>query len=183
MRVAGVVATALVATTVWGCGGGTDDDVVAEPAADQQVDPELRTDVEEAYLAYWALVGRLESETPGQDAELAERATGTALTKLTSEMAMLELAGQVNVHGESYEHQVLSVEVTESGPDQAVLRDCFVDDSTLVDRESREPVPGEEQGPKTTLLEVTLVMRDTWQVQEIQVVDTFDGATPESCVG
>lgn len=182
MRVAGVVATALVATTVWGCGAGNDDDVVAEPAADQ-ADPEVRTDVEEAYLAYWALVGRLESETPGQDAELAERATGTALTKLTSEMAMLELAGQVNVHGEVYEHRVLSVEVTESGPEQAVLRDCFVDDSTLVDRTTREPVPGEEQGPTTALLEVTLVMRDTWQVQEIEVVDTFDGATPESCVG
>jgi hypothetical protein len=172
-----VVATALVATTVWGCGGGDGDDVVAEPAAGTAV----RSDVEEAYLAYWAMVGRLESELPGQDAEIAERATGPALTELTSEMAMLELSGQLNVHNDDYDHQVLSVEVDESGTDTAVLRDCFVNDATLIDRESREPVPEVAQGPVTELLEVTLVMRDTWQIQQIETLEKFDGATPESC--
>jgi len=177
MRVVGVVATALVATTVWGCGGGEGDDVVAQPAAGTAV----RSDVEEAYLAYWSMVGRLESELPGQDAEIAERATGPALTELTSEMAMLELAGQLNIHDDEYDHQVLSVEVDENGTDTATLRDCFVNDATLVDRASGEPVPGDDQATVTELLEVTLVMRDTWQIQQIETLETFDGATPESC--
>ena len=167
---------AMVATTIWGCGGGGDD-VVAEPAAV----PAARTDVEQAYTAYWAMVTRLETQLPGQDAEIAERATGPALVELTSEMAMLELGSQLNLHGDRYEHRVMSVDIDGASSTEAVLRDCFVDDTTLVDRESGAPVPGEDQGATTTLLEVTLVSRDTWQVQTIETLDTFDGVTPESC--
>jgi hypothetical protein len=172
-----VVATALVATAVWGCGGGGGEDVVAEPATATAA----KTEVEQAYLAYWDMVGRLEREKPGQDAEIADRATGPALVALTSQMAMLELSGQLNLHEDGYEHQVLSVEVEGTSATEAVVRDCFVDDTTLVDRETLEPVTGKNDGVTTQLLEVRLVVRDTWQVQEVVTVETFEGATPESC--
>jgi hypothetical protein len=171
-----VIAVVALAITISGCGGG-DDDVVAEPAAVTA----KKNDVEQAYLAYWDLVGRLESEEPTQDPDLARMATGPALTKITSELAMLELSEQLNLHGDAYEHRVLSVDVGDASSTEATLRDCFVDDTRLVERESGDPVAGDDQGTTTQLLEVTLVSRDTWQVQAIETVDTFDGAARESC--
>lgn len=168
---------ALVATTVWGCGGGDGDDVEAAPAAGETA----KAEVERAYVAYWDMVGRLESEMPSQDAEIADRATGAALVQLTSQMAMLEMSSQLNRHDDRYEHEVLSVEIAGDGGAEAVVHDCFVDDTVLIDRETLDPVPGVDQGITTQLLEATLVSRDSWQVQEIEVVETFDGARPRSC--
>jgi hypothetical protein len=172
-----VVAVAFLAITVSGCGSGDDDDVVAEPAAVTA----RKSEVEQAYLSYWDLVGRLESEEPTQDPDLARLATGPALTKITSELAMLEVSEQLNRHGSGYEHRVLSVTVDGADSREATLRDCFVDDTTLVERDGGDPVAGAEQGPTTQLLEVTLVSRDTWQVQSIETVDTFDGADRSAC--
>jgi hypothetical protein len=179
MRVPGAVVTAIAAIAVSGCGGGDDDDVVAEPAAMTAE----KADVEQAYLAYWDMVTRIETTAPTQDPEIAELTTGPALVKLTSEIGMLELSNQLNLHEDGYEHRVLSVELDGAGSDEATLHDCFVDDATVVDRTTLDPVPGEDQGPTTMLLEVTLVSRETWQVETLETLETFDGATPASCNG
>lgn len=177
MRVLGVIAAAIVAITVSGCGAGDDDDVVAEPAAVT----EMESDVEQSYLAYWDMVTRLESESPTQDPEIAQLTTGPALVKLTSELAMLELSDQVNRHGPRYEHQVLSVDLGDgTGSSEATLRDCFVNDTTVVDRETGDPL-ADQPGTTTALLEVTMVSREAWQVQTVETLDTFDGASPRSC--
>ena len=177
MRVLGVIATAIVAITVSGCGAGDDDDVVAEPAAVTA----MESDVEQAYLAYWDMVTRLESESPTQDPEIAELTTGPALVKLTSELAMLELSDQVNQHGPGYEHQVLSVDLGDGATSsEATLRDCFVNDTTVVGRETGDPV-ADQPGTTTALLEVTMVSREAWQVQSIETLDSFDGDSPRSC--
>jgi hypothetical protein len=176
MRVAVVVAMAVLAITMSGCGDG-DDDVVAEPAAMTAT----RSEVEQAYMDYWELVGRLETVEPTQDPQLARLATGPALTEITSELAMLDVSEQLNEHGEHYEHRVLVVTVGGAGSDEATLSDCFVDDSTLIERDSGEPVADAEQGTTTQLLEATLVLRDTWQVRSIETVDTFDGVDTAAC--
>lgn len=164
-----------VTIAMGGCGNGDGDDVVAEPSAVTAAE----TDVEQAYTAYWAMVTRLETELPSQDAEIAQRTTGPALVELTSEVAMLELQRQLNRHDARYDHQVLSVEVAAG---EATLRDCFVDATTLVDMESGEVLPSDDGKVTTSLLEVKLIQRDGWQVHTIETVATFDGASPESCL-
>jgi hypothetical protein len=177
MRAPGVVVAAAAAIAICGCGNGDGDDVVAEPSAVTAAE----SDVEQAYTAYWAMVTRLETELPTQDAEIAQRTTGPALVELTSEVAMLELQRQLNRHNDGYEHQVLSVEVDDAGA-VATLRDCFVDDTTLVDLETGEVLASDDGKITTSLLEVDLVQRDGWQVQTIETLATFDGAAPESCL-
>jgi hypothetical protein len=166
----------MVSVAIAACGGG-DGDVVAEPAAVTAA----KTDVEEAYQAYWDLVSRLESVEPAQDPELVQRATGPALTELTSELALLKLAEQLNLHGDAYAHLVLSVTLDGADSTEATLRDCFVDDTTLVDRASSDPVPGHDQATTTHLLEVKMVSRGSWQVQSIETLETFDGTARQDC--
>jgi hypothetical protein len=181
MRVLRVTALAVVLIGTSACGGG-DEAVVTQPAAGGEGEDIKKTEVEEAYLDYWEIVTRLETGGPTQDAEIATRATGPALVKLSSELALLEIADQVNQHGDAYEHRVMSVDLGESGADttRATLRDCFVNDATVIDRATNDPL-ADQKGVVTTVLAATLVVRDGWQLQSIEVVDTFDGVAPESC--
>lgn len=181
MRVLRVTALAVVLIGTSACGGG-DEEVVTQPAAGGEVEDAKKAEVEEAYLDYWEMVTRLETGGPTQDAEIATRATGPALVKLSSELALLEIADQVNQHGDAYEHSVLSVDLGEAGADttEATLRDCFVNDATVIVRSTGEPLPDQE-GVTTSVLEATLVVRDGWQIQSLEVVESVDGVAPDSC--
>jgi hypothetical protein len=180
MQVGRLVAIVLVGLLAAGCGGGDDDSSpdTSRPPADvssSTAPPTTRSaesEVEEAYLAYWAMGERL-LETPNpDDPEIAQRAIDPARGQMIDSLTTLRARDQAVIRGSGYAHNVLSVEVT---GETAVVRDCVVDDGAVINVVSRATV---SERVTTVLLETTLY-RDGpgWRVREIDQRDSWEGAT------
>lgn len=176
--IASVGLTLLVAAGA--CGGDDDDgsdDTTTSSSADTQPRQTTTTrftpeeqEVIDAYLAFWEMAVRLGQDPDPDDPEIQQRASGEALGNLVDGLTTLRAAKQVTQTGESYAHEVLSVEID---GDTALLEDCAVDDSQLVDAATGEPVRGDTV---TELVQVTLIDRDdNWLVDGSERIDAWSG--------
>jgi hypothetical protein len=132
-------------------------------------------EVEAAYLAYWEMLDRLAEAPDPDDPEILERASGEALFEVVAGVTTLVERGHISDSGPLYAHSVESVVVRDN---EAVLRDCVVDDTSLVDRATGEVVESGEIA--VALLEVTLLLEDErWKVNRVQRIPVE--ATAISC--
>jgi hypothetical protein len=146
----------------------------AEPAAENPsaaidptllptVDPELRQEVEHAYLQYWD--ARAQAAWTLDPTPLDAVATGDELSALERDLAQLQSDGRA-VKGE-VQHQYTVVRV---GGDEAQVLDRVRDFSIYVDPSTKEPLPGQVRpddadAPTSTIL--FFLQRDddgTWKV-------------------
>jgi hypothetical protein len=128
-------------------------------------------EVEAAYLAFWDMFVRLAQAPDPDDPEIHERASGEAAGNVVDGLTTLRSLHRRSQFGPGYRHEVLQVDVR---GDTAVVQDCAVDDSRLVDTLSGEVVA---QGVVTELLEVTLQrVGDTWLVDGTTRLDSWSGA-------
>jgi hypothetical protein len=168
-RFAATIATALLILTGATCSG--DDDDSADSTTSTTKSPEA--EVESAYLGYWDMLSRLAAAPDPEDQDIAQRASGEALLEVKAGLTSQLSQGQIARTGPAYGHTVTSVEVAD---DRATVRDCAVDDSTIVDKETGETVGGGEAA--TGLIEAELVHDgDSWKVDAVDVLQTWPGAT------
>lgn len=138
---------------------GNESGVPTAPASNAPVDPEAATKTEliATYRQAWEAYVAVASDPNGQpeDPRLAEHAVGNAL-----------LASQLSIRKWRAEGHVLDVDrlelhpvVVELGEDTAVIEDCSIDVSSLVDAETGEVItpPGP---PEATLSTVTFRLVD-----------------------
>jgi hypothetical protein len=180
MQVGRLVAIVLVGLLAAGCGGGDDDSSpdTSRPPADvssSTAPPTTRSaesEVEEAYLAYWAMADRLLEAPDPDDPEIARRSIDPARGQLVDSLTTLRSQDQVVRSGGDYRHDVLSVEVATQ---TAVVRDCVIDDNAVVNATSGVTV---DDRVTTVLLETTLRHDGTrWVVTAIDQKDGWEGAT------
>jgi hypothetical protein len=134
--------------------------------------PSPEDEVEAAYLAYWDMAVRLAQAPNPDDPEIGERASGLARGNLIDGLTTLRTANQRTEPGERYGHGVLSIQVDQAGG-TAVLEDCAVDESRLVDVATGELVT---EGTTTTHWRVHLVHDGTrWLVDEFEQIDAWSG--------
>lgn len=183
---AAIVGIGLVlAVTAGACGGDDDgdpDDTTSTTATTEPKDTTTTTrftpeeqEVVDAYLAYWKMLERLSRAPAPDDPEIQQRASGQALGEVVDGLTTLESLGRAAHTGPEYSHEVLKVDLLEED-DRAVLQDCAVDDSTIVDVSSGDRVEGGE--PATGLLEVTLVGENgDWKVDNVETLSTSTGVS------
>jgi hypothetical protein len=179
MQVGRLVVIVLVGLLAAGCGGGDDDSSpdTSRPPADvssSTAPPTTRSaesEVEEAYLAYWAMTVRLQQAPDPDDPEIRVRAVGQAADALTDGLTTLRARNHVVHVGDRYAHEVISVEFDDRG---AIVRDCFIDDAATVDSSTGERVSG---GLVSGLL-VAIVqeVEGNWRVSELEIQETHEGA-------
>lgn len=176
MTTAGTLAVALSAIAS-ACGGDDAGDS-APPATTVGMGEQMTTTtlsqedrVAAAYRAYWRMLERLSAEPDPTDPEIEKRATGSALGEVTDGLTTLQSLGRAARTGPQYSHQVLSVDI--SGK-EAVVHDCAVDDSAVVDTSSGERLEGGT--PATGLIEAALVrVGGHWKVAEVETLTTKEG--------
>ena len=149
---------------------GNDDDSPDNPPPTTPP-PNAESEVESAYLAYWEMLQRLSAAPDESDLEIVERAIGQALGEVKEGLASLKSQGRAAQTGPAYQHEVQSVELR---GDEAIIRDCSVDDSVVIDVVTGEQVAGGAMA--TGLLEVTLVRSGgEWKVEKIETIKTWAG--------
>lgn len=160
-----IITTALLAL---GFACNSDDDDTSSSTT-TTTSPEA--EVEAAYLAYRDMVTRLLESPDPDDPEIAERTRDQNEVFLVERLTTLVDQGQHLRFGPDYSYEVLSVSID---GDEAVVRDCTVDDAQTVSTENGDVV---SEGTTTELLEATL-RRDAekWQVVTIDGVGHWDGA-------
>jgi hypothetical protein len=166
-----MIAVALLALVAGTCQSDDDADDTS-PTTDRTtttVSPEA--EVEAAYLAYWDMLGRLAAAPDPNDPEIDQRASGKALEEIKAGLANQLSLGRVAHPGPEYSHAVLSVELRGTG---AVVRDCAIDDSTIIDQATGEKVGGGV--PATGLLEASLLADgDEWRIDSLDTLQTWSG--------
>jgi hypothetical protein len=177
-----VGATLLAGVVALGMACGADDTNGSQasdtPGADSEDTDTLspEAEVEAAYLAYWEMLDRLAEAPDPDDPEILERASGEALFEVVAGLTRLRDAGHVAEIGSMYSHSVESVEVV---GDRAVLRDCVVDDSKIVDPNTGEIVRGGDVA--SGALEVTLILEgNRWIVDAVERFPTGPGVSCEN---
>lgn len=155
------------------CTGDDDDDSPDDSSpAESTTTLSPEAEVEAAYLAFWEMFVRLAQAPDPTDPEISQRASGDALRNLIEGLTDLQTLNRRSEFGPDYEHRVLSVELTSDNT--AVVKDCAVDDSRIVDVSNGETV---EQATVTELSEVTLLLRDTrWLVDHSRRLNAWEGA-------
>jgi hypothetical protein len=109
------------------------------------------------------------------DADLARLAVEPVLGDIRDRLTTQRAENQLWEPGERTSHQVLSVEM--NGPGTAVLRDCVVEDDTLLDGDDGSVV--RTTALTTRIVHATLKLVDgEWAVSVIGTVDKFDGEVP-----
>jgi hypothetical protein len=179
MQVGRLVAIVLVGLLAAGCGGGDDDSSPdtsrrAPDSSSSTAPPTTRSaesEVEEAYLAYSEMFMRLLGTPNPDDPEITQRAVGEAATSLTDNLTTLESLGRAVRFGESYRYRLLSVDIS---AERAVARECVVDDATVIEVATDEPVA---PSPIATVLNrITLQFdRGAWRVSAIEQEDGWEG--------
>jgi hypothetical protein len=112
----------------WGKITQADDNSKSEASATTSApSAQAEADIEAAYRAFIAMIGRVVQAPDPDDPELPMRATGVALDGLRSSIARSLAEGTIIRPGPATSATVLSIEV--SG-DTATLRACFIDEST-----------------------------------------------------
>ena len=160
------------------CGDDGDAEAASETPSPQSQDTTTTTvtpeaEVEAAYLAYWDMLDRLSQAPDPNDPEIAQHVSGEALLEVIDGLRTLRAQGHVAQIGPQYAHSVLTVEVRGN---RAVVRDCVVDDSTIVNEATGQVIEGGEAA--TGVLEVTMLVRDSrWQVDSVDRVSTEPGVT------
>jgi hypothetical protein len=169
---------ALVGLLAAGCGGGDDD---SQPSTTRRAassttvsTPTTRTpesEVEDAYSAYSEMFTRLLAAPDPDDPEIQRRTAGAAAASLTDNLTTLRALGRAVRFGENYRYELLSVDIT---GDEAVARECVVDDATVVEVATGEPV---DPAPVATVLNrVTLQFdRRAWRVSGIDQENGWEG--------
>jgi hypothetical protein len=178
MQVGRLVAIVLVGLLAAGCGGGDDDSSPdtsrrASDSSSSTAPPTTRSaesEVEEAYLAYWAMGERL-LETPNpDDPEIAQRAIDPARGQMIDSLTTLRARDQAVRHGPRHRHDVRSIEVE---GESATVRDCAIDDASIVDARSGATI---DERLVTALYEATLVSQgSSWWVRQIEQPDGWEG--------
>lgn len=136
--------------------------------------PPPEAEVEDAYLAFWDMATRLSQAPDPDDPDLERFASGQALADLVAGLEALESQQRHSELGPGYRHEVLNVEVTDG--DTAVVEDCAIDDSRIVDDETGEVLV---EGVGTQLLSVDMVRREAqWIVDSIDELQVWEGAVP-----
>lgn len=150
---------------------GNDDDSSDDPPPTTTT-PDPESEVESAYLAYWEMGSRLLEAPDPDDPEIPERASGEALADLVAGLDALRSANLHSELGPQYSHDVIDIKVESEG--RAVVDDCAVDDSRLVDAATGEVV---EQSVVTELLRVTMHLQgERWRADSSTRVDAWEGA-------
>jgi hypothetical protein len=130
-------------------------------------------EVEAAYLAYWNMVDRLVADPDPENPQIGEMAVDPARQRLIDSLSGFQSAGHVARSGDLYAHVVTDVAVN---GDTATLRDCAVDDSSLVEADSGEVV---EQEVVTTSVEAVLIREGSaWLLKELNPIESWEGAVP-----
>jgi hypothetical protein len=179
MQVGRLVAIVLVGLLAAGCGGGDDDSSPdtsrrAPDSSSSTAPPTTRSaesEVEEAYLAYWAMTERLLEAPNPDDPEIAQRATGPVRGQLIDSLTTLRAQDHAVRSGPDYAHSLLSIDVE---GDTSLVRDCAVDDAAVVDVLSGETI---DERLVTVLLETTLRQEGGWLVAEVDQQDSWEGKT------
>ena len=150
-RPVALLAAAFLALAAGGC--HSDDDDAADPGRTTTTQsPE--SEVESAYLAFWDMAVRLAQSPDPDDPEIDQRASGEARSGLVDGLRRLADLNRHSEFGPLYEHDVLSVDLD---GDTAVVEDCAVDDSKIVDIGTGEVI---DQSVVTEHLVVTMARDD-----------------------
>jgi hypothetical protein len=176
--VATVAAACALLVVVAACGDDGDVAVDATTTSTSDTSIALTTttqnpeaEVEAAYLAYWEMAKRLLAAPDPDDPEIAERATGTALTTAIDGFTTMRAQGQAIRIGEGYSHDVLSIDVRGMA---ATVVDCNVDEAARIEVTSGRVLTS---ATTTNLLTVELKSdAGQWQVASIQKTDAWEGA-------
>ena len=176
----GAAALAVASIGLVSCGGGGDDPAEGEESASTTVAPESTSttltptqEVEEAFLAFNAMMDRLREAPDPDDPEIAQRASGETLVGITDAATTMQTTGFSARFGERDSVDVLSVTLVD--PATAIVRDCQVEDLTEVNAE------GETNGPfvRTFWTEWTLIkVDDAWLVDSGNGVERREGVHP-----
>jgi hypothetical protein len=134
----------------------------------------VEQEVEQAYLAYWAMLDRLAQDPNPDDPEITQRATGDALAELTDFVTEMKDAGWRGEFGEQHSHEVLSVDADDG---TAQVEHCAIDDSSVIDTSTGQGVGPSDEGVTTHLYKATLEESVSgWQVETISEEDNWPGA-------
>lgn len=187
-RRAGTLATAatlaLAATVLLtACACGSDDDEATDTSSSTTPTTEappatvsVEDEVETAYLAFWEMFVRLAEAPDPTDPEITDRASGEALGNLVDGLTTLQSSNQRSDFGRRYRHDVLMVDLTDDST--AVLEDCAVDDSRVVDVSTGRTVA---EGLVTEHLQATLILSgNQWRVDRTSRLNSWNGEV--SCV-
>jgi hypothetical protein len=166
------------------CGGdGGEDADEDDPATPQAEDssttakptttaPSVEAEVEAAYLAYWEMNERLAGAPDPADPEIERLSMGTAKDRLVSGLTGFVTKGQTVRFNDAYSHDILSID---SDGDMAQLRDCHVDDATVLDAQSGSEV---ESAIATNHLDVTLTRTsEGWKISRVERIGIWEGVT------
>jgi hypothetical protein len=185
-----VLGTAVVVTVLAaaGCGGGGGDEAASpattgEPSTTPEpTSPSTTLTDEEAVLAayqgYWD-TWLVANDPPNPDHPDLERfATGAALYRDRSAIGNFRLLRQiVRLPAQSEWRHDAAVESVSIG--EAVVLDCSVDDSVLIDEPSGRVL---NDGVSTYRLRAVAVrLPDGWRIGSVDVVEKWDGVA--GCVG
>ena len=170
---------------VAGCGGSGEPKAVGEPppaSTSTSSAPvpttlsraESEKAVLDAYRAGWE-AKRLSNDPPDPNfAGLAETHTGPALEQAVANRRAFQATGRV---GRFPENSIAEsrLQVLSLGPNEAVVRDCSVDDGQIVVAETDEVV---NDLVGTVLFEGTMVVEDgRWKLRSLKVIEEWEGVT------
>jgi hypothetical protein len=173
----------MLAFSLAACGGDGEeadehDPTTTAPNDDQSADdptttaPSVEAEVEAAYLAYWEMNERLARAPDPADPEIERLSMGSAKDRLVSGITGFVAKGQTVRFNDAYAHEILSID---PAGDKAQLRDCYVDDATVLDADSGEEI---ESATSTLYLAVTLTLTpEGWKVSRVERLNIWDGVT------
>ena len=135
--------------------------------------PSVEAEVEAAYLAYWEMNERLAGAPDPTDPEIERLSMGSAKDRLVSGITGFVTKGQTVRFNDAYAHEILSIDLM---GDKAQLRDCYVDDATVLDADSGEEI---ESATSTLYLAATLTLTpEGWKVSRVERLNLWDGVRP-----
>jgi hypothetical protein len=175
LRAATLAATVALALSAATC---SDDEDAADNPTSTTTPPDSTTttisveeEVEAAYLAFWDMFVRVAQAPNPDDQEIGQRASGETQGNLVDGFTTQQSLNRTSEFGPEYRHEVLHVDVQ---GDTAVVEDCAVDDSRIVDAATGETV---EEDVVTELLSATLIRQgDAWLVNNSTRLDSWVGA-------
>ena len=168
-----------------GCGGSGEPAAVGQAPTSSTASPAVATSttvdraesekkVLDAYRAGWE-AKRLSNDPPDPEFPgLAETHTGPALEQAVANRRAFQATGRV---GRFPENSIAEsrLEVLSLGPDEAVVRDCSVDDGQIVVAATGEVV---NDLVGTVLFEGTMVVEDgRWKLRSLKVIEEWEGVT------
>ncbi|HLM65409.1 MAG TPA: hypothetical protein VK306_14005 [Acidimicrobiales bacterium] len=175
LAVALVLAVAATLAALPSCGGDDDGDrppsSTTTPSTTSAEDA-TKAEVEAAYTTFVELSQRLTANPDPTDPQIDDVATGDVKDALINTLNRLQNSGRAIVVGDRTSSNVLSVDLVDQNT--AVVRDCAVDDSQVIDVATGDVI---SEGLATGIFPVTLTHDgDQWRVSEApDAEETWDG--------